>query len=36
MTVETKPDRPAWLRYAASAARVHETIRAHLDGPLST
>ncbi|MBZ5789934.1 hypothetical protein K8353_07405 [Burkholderia contaminans] len=34
MTVETKPDQPAWIRYAASVARVHETIRAHLDGPL--
>ncbi|RQS94709.1 AraC family transcriptional regulator [Burkholderia seminalis] len=34
MTAETKTDRPAWRRYAASVARVHETILAHLDGPL--
>lgn len=34
MTIETRPDPPAWIRYAASVARVHEYIRAHLDGPL--
>ncbi|CAB3762526.1 hypothetical protein LMG29660_04494 [Burkholderia puraquae] len=33
-TVETKPDPAAWIRYAASVARVRETIRACLDGPL--
>ncbi|VWD34330.1 AraC family transcriptional regulator [Burkholderia lata] len=33
MTAATKPDPPAWLRYAASVARVHDTIRTHLDGP---
>ncbi|MPV59790.1 helix-turn-helix domain-containing protein [Burkholderia sp. BE24] len=31
---ETKTDPPAWVRYAASVARVHAYIGAHLDGPL--
>ncbi|MBR8309297.1 AraC family transcriptional regulator [Burkholderia cenocepacia] len=31
---ETKTDPPAWVRYAASVARVHAYISAHLDGPL--
>ncbi|RQR31676.1 GyrI-like domain-containing protein [Burkholderia sp. Bp9142] len=34
MTVDTKAETPAWVRYATRVARVHEYIRTHLDDTL--